>query len=190
MDAAERCMVQRGFRASTMEVIAAEAGYSRAGVYRQFPSKKQLVEAMAQRITQRKALAIVELLPPDAGLADVLVESLVIVATELVHDPVIQIISEHSDESGLASMLANDTALTRTVETLISPLLNADGPPVLRAGLHATDISQFLISTAISLLLNVIPGVQDADVARRFINVFVLPAILEHPPHARRVFTE
>jgi AcrR family transcriptional regulator len=183
-------MVQRGFRASTMEVIAAEAGYSRAGIYRQFASKKRLVEAMAQRITQRKALAIVERLPADARLDEVLVESLVIVSTELVHDPVIHIISEHSDEGGLASMLANDTALTHTVETLISALLNADGPQMLRAGLHPTDISQFLISTAISLLLNVIPGVQDSDVARRFIEVFVLPAILEHPPHARRVFTE
>jgi hypothetical protein len=120
----------------------------------------------------------------------VIVESLVIVATELVHDPVLRTMSEQSEEGGVAFLLANDTALTQTVETLISALLNADGPPVFRNGLHPGDIGQFLISTAISLLLNVIPGTQDPAVARRFIEVFVLPAILEHPPHARRVFTE
>ncbi len=51
MDAAERLILSRGFQASTMEIIAREAGYSRAAMYQQFPNRRRLLEALVQRAT-------------------------------------------------------------------------------------------------------------------------------------------
>src|SRR5690242_18022136 len=53
MDAAERSILSRGFRASTMEIIAREAGYSRAAIYRHFPSRQHLLKALVARKTAK-----------------------------------------------------------------------------------------------------------------------------------------
>jgi hypothetical protein len=49
-------------------------------------------------------------------------------------------------------------------------------------------LTQYLIATALSLLLGINPGTEDVDVARRYIDVFVLPAIVSNPPQPRAVF--
>jgi hypothetical protein len=46
---------------------------------------------------------------------------------------------------------------------------------------RAHDLTQYLIATALSLLLGIIPGTEDVD-------VFVLPAIVSNPPQPRSVF--
>lgn len=48
---------------------------------------------------------------------------------------------------------------------------------------------RFVLSTALGPLLGLIPGVQDADQVRRYVRVFVLPALLADPPPAGPVFT-
>jgi hypothetical protein len=40
------------------------------------------------------------------------------------------------------------------------------------------------------MLLGVIPASEDPEMVRRYIDVFVLPAILAHPPHPRPVFPD
>lgn len=170
-----------------MEVIAADAGRSRASIYRQFPNRKSLLEALVLRVIQRQGQTLSERLPPDATIADIITESLVIAATELVHDPTIQTISEQSDEGGVAYLIGNNPNLTQTVETLIEPMVsNADR--VFRKGLHPRDIGQFLIVTGINLLLQLVPGAQDPTIARSYVETFVLPAIIDNPPKPRGVF--
>jgi hypothetical protein len=51
-------------------------------------------------------------------------------------------------------------------------------------------LAQFFISTSISMLLGVIPGTEDPETVRRYIDVFVLPAVVAHPPHPRAVFED
>jgi hypothetical protein len=58
----------------------------------------------------------------------------------------------------------------------------------LQRDLRPKDLAQFFISTSISMLLGVIPGTDEPETARRYIDVFVLPAIVAHPPHPRPVF--
>jgi len=45
LDAAERCLQERGIRATTMAGIADDAGISRAWLYRNFPNKDALIAA-------------------------------------------------------------------------------------------------------------------------------------------------
>jgi len=184
LDAAERLILERGYQASTMELIAKEAGYSRALIYRQFPNRQRMLEALVNRVTRRHQLAILERMPPGAGLAELLVESMVIVATELVHAPLFKTISEQTEDGTVARLIAADPNLPALIEVM----LQGYGDSQIRPGLTATDLGQFLVSTALSMLLGVIPGADDPDIARRYLRTFVLPSILVHPPAAEPVF--
>jgi AcrR family transcriptional regulator len=190
LDAAERLFATLGYRASTMEVIAGEAGYSRGSIYRHFPTRDSLVDALIQRITQRHMAGILDRLSPDAGPLGILVESMVIVATELIHDPLLKTISDESEEGTVGRMLANNSALVQMVEPVMAEMLSSDGGNQFRQGLRSKDLAQFFISTSISLLLGVIPGTEDPAAVRRYIDVFVLPAVVAHPPQPRAVFPD
>jgi hypothetical protein len=52
---------------------------------------------------------------------------------------------------------------------------------------NVQELTQYLVATALTLLLGIIPGSEDAEVARRYIDVFVLPAIVRDP-QPRAVF--
>jgi AcrR family transcriptional regulator len=188
LDAAERSFTVRGYRASTMEVIAQDAGYSRAAIYRQFPNRELLVDALTQRTTQRHMVRMLERQPQGIGPIDMIVATLVIVATELAHDPLLKTISEASDEGTIAHMLANSTTVRQLAERAIEAVLREDAGKLFRRDIDAQDLTQYLVATALSLLLGIIPGSEDAEVARRYIDVFVLPAIVRDPPQPRAVF--
>jgi AcrR family transcriptional regulator len=190
LDAAERSLVSRGYRASTMEVIAREAGYSRGSIYRHFPSRGRLLDAVIQRRTRRHMARLPERQPEGAGLVSALVESMVIVATELVNDPLIRVISEQADSRSVAHMLANNAALTQTVEGLLAVLIAEDSGDQFRRDIRPRDVAQFLIATAMSMLLGVVPGTESPEIARRYIETFVLPAFVVSPPAPRAVFPD
>ncbi len=53
LDAAERCMARYGLRRVSMGDVAAEAGLSRGSVYRYFPERDALVDAVLERTADR-----------------------------------------------------------------------------------------------------------------------------------------
>lgn len=170
-----------------MESIAKDAGYSKATLYRQFPNRESLDAALIQRTTQRHIVRLLER-QQGAGLVDMIVDILVIVATELAHDPLLKTIADAADEGTVAQMLANSSAVMRLAEPRIAAMLREDAGQHFRRGIHSKDLTQFLIATALSLLLGIIPDSENADVARHYIEVFVLPAIIADPPEPRVVF--
>ncbi|SHV07300.1 TetR/AcrR family transcriptional regulator [Mycolicibacterium mucogenicum] len=190
LDAAEQFFIDGGSGTFTMEVIAAEAGYSRSAIYRQFATRKELIAALVQRTTQRHMLAMLQQVAADATPVDLLIDSLVIVATQLVHDPLLQTIAAQTPDGAVATLIANDGSLTRTVQSMVEGMLANGTAGQFRPGLHPHDLAQFLISTALSLLLDVVPGSSDPTVARNYLETFVLPAIVDSPPPATRVFPE
>ena len=131
---------------------------------------------------------LLERLKVGTGPVDMIVDTLVIVATELANDPLLKTISEASTEGTLAQMLANTTTVRRLAEPVIEAMLRDDAGQHFRRGIHAQDVTQFLIATALSLLLGIIPDSEDVDVARHYIETFVLPAIVSDPPQPRAVF--
>jgi AcrR family transcriptional regulator len=186
MDAAERSILTRGFQASTMELIAREAGYSRAAMYQHFPNRQRLLEELVARKTRGHQLDILARLPAGASLPDILVESLVIVASELVDDPLLQTLSEQTDGGTIAHLVAHDRSLTEMITQLVDALdADRDG---IRPGLAAGDLAQFLVVTAITLLTGVIPGSADPLTARRYLRTFVMPALFADPPAPEQVF--
>ena len=170
-----------------MEIIAQDAGYSRAALYRQFPNRKSLDAALIQRTTQRHMMRLLEG-HDTARPIETIVDTLVIVATELAHDPLLKTISEAADEGTVDQMLASSSAITRLAEPTIEAILNQDAGKRFRRGIGAHDLTQFLITTALSLLLGIVPGSENADVARHYIEAFILPAIVTDPPQPHAVF--
>jgi AcrR family transcriptional regulator len=170
-----------------METIAHDAGYSRAAIYRQFPNRDSLNAALIQRTTQRHIVGLLER-HQGAEPVEMIVDILVIVATELAHDPLLKSISDATDEGTVAQMLTNSSTVSRLAEPLIEAMLREDAGQHFRRGIHPHDLTQFLIATALSLLLGIIPDSENADVARHYIEVFVLPAITKDPPQPRAVF--
>ena len=189
LEAAERSILHRGFQSSTMEIIAHEAGYSRAAVYQHFPNRQRLLEALVRRQIRRCQDSILARIPENASLAEILVESMVNVSTELIHDPLLQTMSEATDEGTVARLIARDSALPELVEQLVDTLRGGNGEEI-RPGLRPGEVGQFIISTAITMLLGVIPGIDQPDTARRYVRTFVLPAILTDPPPPQPVFDE
>ncbi|MCT7361499.1 TetR family transcriptional regulator [Mycolicibacterium llatzerense] len=190
LDAAEQYFVEGGSATFTMEVIAAEAGYSRSAVYRQFANRKELIAALVQRTTERHMLAMLQQMAADATPVDLLVDSLVIVATQLVRDPLLRTIAAQTPDGTVVALIANDGSLTQTVQSMVEGMLADTTTTQFRAGLHPHDLAQFIISTALSLLLDVVPGSSDPTVAKRYLETFVLPAIVDKPPPVTRVFPE
>jgi AcrR family transcriptional regulator len=189
MDAAERLFVGRGYRDSTMQDIAGEAGYSRRAIYRHFPTRRHLLEAMVQRTTQRYISTIPQRVPDGTDLAYLMIEGLVIVATELTQDPLLRTIAEQTPDGTVASLIANDSSLTQLVHSTFEAMAAGETDTPLRPGVHPHDLAQFVIATALALLLGIVPGVGDPVVARAYLCTFVLPAIVDNPPQPCRVFS-
>ena len=130
---------------------------------------------------------ILERVPHNSVPVSLLVESMVIVATELIHDPLLKTISDQTDERTVAHMLANNAGLAQMVEAAMEDMVNQEGGNQFRRDVRPKDLAQFVISTNITMLLGVIPGIEDPETARRYIDVFVLPALVAHPPPPRAV---
>ncbi|OHV05670.1 TetR/AcrR family transcriptional regulator [Mycobacterium talmoniae] len=188
LDAAERSFAQRGYRASTMQVIAREAGYTRAVIYRHFATRDELLDALVVRVAGRKMADIATRMQPAADPGELVTESLVIVATEVGHDPLLRVISEHTDEGNVAALIARSATLSQVLAGQFEIGFRQAGD-YLRAGLRPADAARFVLSVALGLLLGLIPGVDDADQVRRYVRVFVLPALVADPPPAAPVFT-
>lgn len=67
LDAAVACFARSGFHAASMQQICAEAGMSPGGLYRYFPSKDAIIEA----IVERDRAEVPELLAPLLEAEDV-----------------------------------------------------------------------------------------------------------------------
>jgi TetR/AcrR family transcriptional regulator, repressor for uid operon len=68
IEAAERAFVRHGFHAATMQHVAEEAAMSAGNLYRYFPSKEAIVEALCARDQVDQAGAFAELLAPNADI--------------------------------------------------------------------------------------------------------------------------
>jgi len=187
LDAAERSFARRGYRSSTMQVIAREAGYTRAVIYRHFATRDELLDALVVRVAVRRMTAIATRMPITDDPGVLVVESLVIVATEVGQDPLLRVISEHTDDGNVAALIARSATLGEVLAGQFEAGFDRAGG-YLRAGLRTGDAARFVLSVALGLLLGLIPGIDDDDQVRRYVRVFVLPALAAEPPPAGPVF--
>ncbi len=188
LDAAERLFVRQGFATSTMEAIGREAGYSRAVMYRHFRNRDALLDSLVVRVMMTEISNMMVRLVVLHDLAEMLTESLVIVATEVAKNPLLQVLSERADGSSLASLIVDAPNLVDVLKSMYEGVF-AGRADVMRPGLPPADAARYVLGTALSLLLGVIPNTDDPKQVRRYVRTFVLPALVAAPPEPEEVFT-
>lgn len=65
LDAAQRCFLRNGFHQTSMQDVKDEAGLSIGAVYRYFPSKTELITAIAEQVIDRISLVFDQLTTQD-----------------------------------------------------------------------------------------------------------------------------
>lgn len=80
LDAAERCMARYGLQKVSMLDVAREAGLSRGSVYRYFPTRDDLIEAVLTRTAEAFVAASEPFVDRGATLADQVAEAAAFVA--------------------------------------------------------------------------------------------------------------
>lgn len=188
LDAAERVLIQHGYRAATMEMIAREAGYTRTIMYRHFQTRDDLLAALLQRGTLRQIAAMLARLGPNPDLVTLIVEANVLVATEMASDPLFAVFAERTDTGTVAELLVNAKPYMDFLEPMFDQMVQADST-FLREGIRSADAAKFMVGTAMSLLLGLVPGADDPDQVRRYTTSFILPAIMASPPTPTPVFS-
>lgn len=75
LSAAEKLFGNKGYEATSVDQIAASAGVAKGAVYHHFKRKKDVFEAVFERVSGRLVEAIAEDVRPDLGVIDQLVSS-------------------------------------------------------------------------------------------------------------------
>ncbi len=147
MAAARRCFIRNGFHAASMHDLVKEAGMSSGAVYRYFPSKDAVIEAIAADNLEQVVAAIRRSIDdgasPQAAIATVL-----------------DFVTLRHGEDGFAAI-----ALLVWSEALRNPTLaahlrdaTASAFATLSAGTHPHDDAQLDPTALADLLLCVLPG--------------------------------
>lgn len=187
LDAAERSLLHRGYRASTMEAIAREAGYTRTIIYRHFATRDELMDAVMMRRAAKLSSKLFRRQSAGADVAGKLTDAVVVVVTEVVHDPICMILTEQTEKGTIANLPAR-MSLAAGIEAMLVGLQHGRGKPFLRNGLRPVDAAHFLITSTLGILAGLVPGSEDADQIRRYVRVFILPSILADAPPVEAVF--
>lgn len=189
LDATERVLARVGVTSLSMGAVAREAGYSRGVVYRYFDNRDEVLDAL---VVRRATTSIAETTPRLMALgswSDMVVESMVIVATETTQDPLLgALVDPDGSHSTAASLIFGSPGLSKMLTSLYESMFNSGLAP-LREGLSAHDASRYVLSVVMSLLSGSIPGCDDPDQVRRYVRTFVLPALLQTPPPPQQVFS-
>ncbi len=80
LDAARTCFLRNGFHQTSMQDVIAEAGLSVGAVYRYFPSKAEIIEAIADQYATQIFDALTALLDREEPLDEVMAAAVAIIA--------------------------------------------------------------------------------------------------------------
>jgi AcrR family transcriptional regulator len=111
LSAARRCFVREGFHATSMQQVIAEAGLSVGAVYRYFPSKSDLIVAIAQQMADGIAAQLTTIADaPDRSLVEVMEGAVGVVDANTGPDGilplVVQVWAEAQRDPALAAMVS------------------------------------------------------------------------------------
>ncbi|MFI1918140.1 TetR/AcrR family transcriptional regulator [Nocardia sp. NPDC020380] len=186
--AAERCFLTHGMNVK-MDQVAREAGVSRPLLYRHFSGRDELIVGVAGEVMDRYVSTLVGELAPVSDVGELITESLVFVSTVVGKDPVLNLLGESAESGiGVAGLLSNSPELLGRITAMYETVFHLLGEH-MRPGLEPGDVARYVLSMALALLMKAVPQADDPDAVRRYVRVFVLPAILASPPPAGPVFT-
>lgn len=119
LDAARSCFVRNGFHATSMQDVIGEAGLSVGAVYRYFPSKTDLVTAIAEEVAGEIAGALAELrATPDLSLMQTMERALAMADARAGPDGILrlalQVWAEALRDPAVSALVTRVLGLVRT----------------------------------------------------------------------------
>lgn len=183
--AAQACFERFGIKKTSMEDIAQEARVSRATMYRYFPNKDALIEAISIAEAEKVNRQLRAQLAGRASLEDTLVECMFL-ATRIAHDSgLIRILLDYPGTTTLAAR-PNTQAYQRQRAMWGKLLETAMERHSFASDLKIDDLVRWLIQ-AQDMLLRMLEGEELPDTELRwFIRRFVVfPLLDRHEPIAR-----
>jgi len=174
VDATLACIARVGVTKTTVDDVAAEAGISRATLYRLVRGKRQLVTGAVDAEVRRLLTAVDAAFAEAADLEDALVAAIVLTAREIEDHPALRFVLDHEPELVCRHLAfsAGTALLLRTTEH-VAPRLERFLPPY-RAARAAEWVCRIVLSYAASPSLEL--SLTDPDHVRRLVHDFVLPA--------------
>jgi len=182
LDAVKACCERWGMAKVTIEDIAAEAGTSRATVYRLFPGgKDNIYEALRQRESRDFFSELNSHLAEANGYEDLLVRGVVAATQALRADEHLQLMLASQPGEVLADMTID--GLPRIFDSASLFLTPWFAPHIGHE--RSAALSEWLARVVLSYFFSPSRFVDlgDPDSAKEFIEQFVLPAF---PPHSHR----
>ena len=166
LDAAEACLQRMGLRRASMGDVAAEAGLSRGSVYRYFPDRESLVDAVIERVAERFVAASIPAVDRRRTLAGQVGEAAAFINAHRSAPP------SRTDALLATLMTARiHRMVDRWVEFWLPRLAEAQARGELRPGLDHRQAAEWIVRLMLSFAImpSATVDLADADAIRTFV---------------------
>ncbi len=180
IDAAERCFSRFGAAKTTLEDIAAEAGVSRATVYRYFDGGR---DEIVLGVVLREAYAFLEILQRrvqrESELSNAIVEGVLFTVASVRKNEQLAILFAPEVAGQTSTIAGASTALFEITTDFLRPVFeSARQENEMRPGIEAEDAAEFVLRMILSLLSVSGPRARSAAKEREFVLRFCAGAIV------------
>ena len=177
LESAERCVRRYGLRRLSMGDVARQAGLSRGSVYRYFPDRDALVDAVLERAAERFVESSHATVARRRTLAAQVAEAAVYIRAHL-RDELVTLHLPAPEETLLATLLT--ARMQRLVERWIAfwrPFLaDAEARGEVRAGLDHGAAGEWIVRILLSMAVmpSAVVSLDDPGALRAFVQSFVV----------------
>ena len=185
LDAAESCFQRFGVAKTTVEDVANEARVSRATVYRYFDGRDALVLGVLLREAQRFLGKLQRRIAGQPSFAKALIEGVVFTVDAVRSDTHLALLFAPEAAGVTGSVVGASDALFATTSEFLHPYFEAARDAgQLRPGLDLDDAAEWILRCILSLLTVTSPRKRSRAAERRFVETFLLPALVAGQPGA------
>lgn len=180
LDAALRQFELFGINRSTVEDITRRSGLARVTLYRHFPGKNDIIEAVLLRELERFLSDLRDEAARYPDKEDKLVEGFVFTLNTLRHHALLQRLLATEPETVLPFLTVEGDSVIQTASSFLAYQLSVELPDDDRTQLELLEIAEVTVRIILSFLLTASQNVAlgDDDAARSFARRYLVPPLL------------
>jgi AcrR family transcriptional regulator len=181
LEAAARCMRRVGLQRFSMEEVARNAGVSRGSVYRYFPERAQLTNAVLERTAERFVAESRRAVERRRTLAAQVGEAAVFIRAHL-HDEMMALQLPAEDETLLATILTARVGglLERWVDFWLPFLSEAEQRGEVRQGLDHREAAEWIVRMLLSIAVmpSAVVDLEEPGAVRLFMQKYIVRGLV------------